>query len=717
MRSFICYLFLFISSLSFSQDVFDLDLLKKPKSYGPHLEETLPIKELPFVKVKKSSNAVFIPNKLRSSKYRETEQWTSLMDSVEAVGVDIIFSKYPIRRDGYKMRYKLLTRRIQNLLEIDPSLNEDNVKWRIVLQTHCENDEQVNSLFHGVRIRYKSIEQVVIEEVAQDTICDCEKVVSLKTQDSIFTQVGQYSKEASVLKMDKLDDVAPLPDEIRKKLEKMSVFQREEAVRDFYQSSYDSMPAVSFKGSNPKEKKKVSKKVKSFTKNFNTTDEVIEKVMNRHPEWKNALVVCDWTGSMYPYGGKILEWHVENFKKSGIQSFTLFNDGDHKMIKKIGKTGGVYHEEADNVDKLLSLYNLVMMRGGGGDGPENDVEGVIEAQLYHEEHDMIILIADNNACVRDLNLFDRIDKPVKVILCGYNPGYGVNPDYVVLAAKTGGSVHTIEEDIEDLKEVVVGTKVKGKLPLKVMKRGCGGMLRRSIGVSPYDNVVFTDLDSVKRIKRKVKKMKLKDKGFYEVPKTIYRLKYVKELDLSNNHLTEVNKRIKRIHFLTSLNLSNNQISKISEKIETIRYLKVLDLSNNELRKLNHGVFTLRKLEELNLSNNKLYSLKGRITWRKMKLLNLENNNLSSLPKSFARMSKLNSLNLSGNKFSEIPKEVYRLRKLVLLDLSENKIQKIPEWLYRMKRLKQLDLSGNSIPQSEIEALRLKLPDTRIVFDK
>ena len=62
----------------------------------------------------------------------------------------------------------------------------------------------------------------------------------------------------------------------------------------------------------------------------------------------------------------------------------------------------------------------------------------------------IILIGDNWAKVRDINLLNKVKVPVRVLLCGVTEGMEIHPDYLNIAYKTKGSVHTIEQDITDL---------------------------------------------------------------------------------------------------------------------------------------------------------------------------------------------------------------------------------------------------------------------------
>ena len=196
-------------------------------------------------------------------------------------------------------------------------------------------------------------------------------------------------------------------------------------------------------------------KVKNFIRSQGGAgDSIVFKVFDRHKEWKNALVVMDWTGSMYRYGAQAVLWHTLNFKTSGIKDFVFFNDGDNTPDDKkiIGKTGGIYYAQAKNLDRLINTFYLVGKRGKGGDDPENDVEAMIKGMNRFEDFDELILIADNNSCMRDFRLIANLDVKVNVIVCGAQ--YGINPQYVNLAYYTGGTIHTIEEDISHLSTLV-----------------------------------------------------------------------------------------------------------------------------------------------------------------------------------------------------------------------------------------------------------------------
>jgi hypothetical protein len=192
-----------------------------------------------------------------------------------------------------------------------------------------------------------------------------------------------------------------------------------------------------------------------------TTSNIIFNVLKRNKQFKSKLIVADLTGSMYPYAQQISTWlKLQFLKDSTSQHFVFFNDGDKKkdIDKKIGATGGVYYCRAKTVDALITTMELTIKKGTGGDAPENPVEAIIYGLNKSGKVDDVILIADNWAKVRDIKMLVRIKVPVRVVLCGVFEGMEINEDYLNIAYKTKGSIHTIEQDITDLMKQSTGKK-------------------------------------------------------------------------------------------------------------------------------------------------------------------------------------------------------------------------------------------------------------------
>lgn len=191
-------------------------------------------------------------------------------------------------------------------------------------------------------------------------------------------------------------------------------------------------------------------------------DTSVISILNRKPEWKDMLVVCDFTGSMSPYAAQLLVWfHLTlNANEERIKYFCFFNDGDSKpdKIKTVGSTGGVYTGEAASFEEIKDLARLTQTGGFGGDIPENNVEALITAIKEFPDAGDIIMIADNFATPRDLKLLSKVDRPVKIILCGTQ--FGINVEYLNFAKQNGGSIYTMEEDIENLTRLNEGDEIQ-----------------------------------------------------------------------------------------------------------------------------------------------------------------------------------------------------------------------------------------------------------------
>ena len=174
----------------------------------------------------------------------------------------------------------------------------------------------------------------------------------------------------------------------------------------------------------------------------------LNSALYRHKElWANKVIVSDVTGSMSPYLDQILLWHALAMVPGENNRYLFFNDGDDKPSdeKKVGETGGIYPCEDREMEKIIQVMKRSMDAGWGGESVENDIEALIEGTRMMGEGDELILLADNYSNMRDLELLAQLNVPVRVVLAGVD--YGVNEEYLHLAYMTGGSIHTLEEDI------------------------------------------------------------------------------------------------------------------------------------------------------------------------------------------------------------------------------------------------------------------------------
>ncbi len=176
----------------------------------------------------------------------------------------------------------------------------------------------------------------------------------------------------------------------------------------------------------------------------------LNKIIDRNRgKWKNMLVITDCSGSMIPYGSEVVIWHLLKHDKKNISQFVFFNDGDPNQNKIIGKAGAVYLYQTKQSDKVIKAVRYFTDKGlpFNNDNPENDVEAIIKGTQMAKKYDDIVLIADNWSGIRDISIANQIKSPVRIVLCGVENG-NIHQDYINLAYITKGSIHTIEQDID-----------------------------------------------------------------------------------------------------------------------------------------------------------------------------------------------------------------------------------------------------------------------------
>lgn len=200
-------------------------------------------------------------------------------------------------------------------------------------------------------------------------------------------------------------------------------------------------------------------------------DSTVVAVFRRNKNWISPTIVTDVTGSMSPYVSQVLLWYLYKWNNKETTNIVLFNDGDHKstLAKTIGKTGGIYVQSTNRYEDFLTLLKKANTGGYGGDIPENGVEAILKAQEEFPKSKEIIFIADNYADMRDFELIPKIKIPVRVVLCGTH--FFVNTQYLELARKTGGSVHSIEQDLFDLSKLAEGKTFTFNRQTYIFKNG------------------------------------------------------------------------------------------------------------------------------------------------------------------------------------------------------------------------------------------------------
>jgi hypothetical protein len=190
-------------------------------------------------------------------------------------------------------------------------------------------------------------------------------------------------------------------------------------------------------------------------------DSTLVKVFDRQKTWKDMLVVCDVTGSMSPYTAQILFWIKSNQKMKTFKQIVFFNDDEEKSTNQATKEDptGMWTIETSKADKVIDVAIEAMNKGNH---IENNLEAVCYAiKKYPENKKNIVMIADNWEDPCDMKLIEFLKSQgvvLHIVVCGVTDR--LNTLYLDLAYATGGSVHTMEEDLTNIATIGEGKSFK-----------------------------------------------------------------------------------------------------------------------------------------------------------------------------------------------------------------------------------------------------------------
>ena len=361
--------------------------------------------------------------------------------------IELIYTSFRISSNFNQPQ--LNKKRYEALFQLIPNLKANNlVKWDVFVQTGAKDEEEAKKMMHGFIITYKP---KPTKELA---------IYELKTMKDVLSALEivpdpekTETKSDKKIKRKRHFTGKYLPRSRNKKRKgilytKSGIWNRRRQYITYYDTTNRIKTIIHYK----------PEKSKSYY-SFAIPDSTIFTVLDRNKNWHDISFICDVTGSMSPYSTQIMLWHKLNFNTNKAKYFTFFNDGDHKRDrqKKIGSTGGIYNVIAENYDNVEKEMTKAMLNGYGGDSPENDIEALLKAIENYPDAKDIVLIADNWSNVKDIELLKKVNKPIHVILCGFNGG--INLDYLNIAFKTGGTVHTIEQDITNLMDLQDGESI------------------------------------------------------------------------------------------------------------------------------------------------------------------------------------------------------------------------------------------------------------------
>ena len=401
------------------------------------------------------------------------------------ISVTYIYSQYTRSQPGQK---ELDRNRFEALVKLDPELLSDpGIQWNVLVQTDAVTPSEARKMFHGFVISYES---PVDEERKSAIRADLEELIEcarrrppadaptypggtpelfkelaasirfpadrVKSEEYGAYALAEFSIDSVTGKIKNLNLSGGASEahnnHIKAMMGKLKPWQKGRSDVEFLMRIHIYMDEA---GSKIIEPEWIRAYIAKDCKGVNT-DSTVSAVLERNKHWKKMLVVEDVTGSMLPYIANLLLWNALKVNMDNTLHFVFFNDGASKedYEKEVGSTGGLYHVKP-TTEKILEETMVEAIGGGtGGDRPENDIEAVLEGMKACPDCEDIVLISDNYATPRDLELLPQVKKPVHVIVCG--AAKTINPAHIFIAWKTGGTLHTIDQDITRLAKMKEG---------------------------------------------------------------------------------------------------------------------------------------------------------------------------------------------------------------------------------------------------------------------
>lgn len=174
-------------------------------------------------------------------------------------------------------------------------------------------------------------------------------------------------------------------------------------------------------------------------------------------KWKNVVIVCDITSTMFPYTTQVFDWMNENTDNKSIKGIVFFTDCDSLGRQTRGRLPGKMFTVRTKDELVLwdTMFAAINNTENNKDKPENNIEALLYAQKHFPDADEFVMIADNSTQVKDMKQLSKVKKKVHIILCGetYEKNLAFQSDYIQIAKKTKGTIHTLEDDIENISKV------------------------------------------------------------------------------------------------------------------------------------------------------------------------------------------------------------------------------------------------------------------------
>jgi hypothetical protein len=158
------------------QKAFSDLILKAPQQYSRDFESKFVYREVPVFFKNNREKSVILKNGYASAILQQPIVWPLKLKQYYVKEIRVVFTKYPADKNFWNTNYyDLLSARLQAVFMIDPTLNDERINYRLLLQTGCASEEEAKKMLHGIEIVYEigqrpKDEDDKTEEIVTDTL-------------------------------------------------------------------------------------------------------------------------------------------------------------------------------------------------------------------------------------------------------------------------------------------------------------------------------------------------------------------------------------------------------------------------------------------------------------------------------------------------------------------------------------------------------------------
>ena len=192
----------------------------------------------------------------------------------------------------------------------------------------------------------------------------------------------------------------------------------------------------------------LDKKEVSLNNNYyaNAGEEIRAMLDRNKKNWKQKRIVANIDCSMYNYIDELMVWNYSDPEEQKNNQYWLFNGFNYEDPAAADHSRrGIFPVVENNVEGFFKTIDKIVNFSCRGSRLENVVEALILGARNKASQEDLLFIADNYSDVSDLEKLNELRVPVHVLLTAAEQG--VNENYLEIAYHTGGTIHTLLEDI------------------------------------------------------------------------------------------------------------------------------------------------------------------------------------------------------------------------------------------------------------------------------